>query len=531
MLPIIPKPNGTVTEGSGHVTMPAQIGVANNGFAPWVLEAFCLRTGCTLGPGEPWLTLHQDATLPAEGYRLCVKEDGVMVSAAKEAGILWGLTTLAQLRADNGRIPVCEILDAPKYPHRGLNFDCVRHFFPVETVKQVIEQISLVKMNVLHWHLTDDQAWRIESTAYPQLHQTSSDYYTREQIRDIVRYAQIRGVEIIPEIDLPGHATGILSVFPEYSCSGKAVDLVTCGGIFSFVLCAGKEETYQFLERLLDDICPLFPSKLFHIGGDEAPKTNWETCPDCRRRMEAQKLATTDDLQGYFTQRVADILSKHGKQAICWNDALKASVLPENIRIQYWTIQHLEQMKAYLAKEKPFIYSDMYDMYLDYPHSMIPLKKVYNSRLLVGSKSCAEVPGLQGMEVCCWTERIPDSEQLFRRLFPRTIAMAEAAWTRKKDYHSFRQRLRGYVKKLSRAGVTYTAEDWWDPTGKPRLNESIHYVQIMFPDDYQNIQEQTADIQQINATFLKALLHGFFPWWNRPKVAKALTGKRGHTSR
>lgn len=532
MLSIIPKPNGAVTEGAAFVIMPTCFGVALNGFAPWVLEAFCLRTGRTAVPGDdPWLMLRQDPTLPVEGYRLCVEETGVTIFASGETGALWGLTTLTQLYTGSGKIPTCDIQDAPKYPHRGLNFDCVRHFFSVETVKQVIEQISLVKMNVLHWHLTDDQAWRVETLAYPQLHQTSSEYYTREQIQEIVRYAQLRGVEIIPEIDLPGHATGILSVFPEYSCSGKPVDLVTCGGIFSFVLCAGKEETYRFLERLMDDICPLFPSKLFHIGGDEAPKTNWETCPDCRRKMKEQNLATTDDLQGYFTKRLSDILARHGKQIICWNDALKASKLPEDMQIQYWTIQHLKPMQAYLAKGKPFIYSDMYDMYLDYPHSMISLKKLYNSRLMIGSRSCADAPGLRGMEVCCWTERIPDSTQLFRRLFPRIMALAEAAWTQKKDYPGFRQQLRSYVRRLDRENIAYTAEQWWDPTGKARLNESIHYVQSMFPDAYQDTQEQTADIQKINATFLKALLNGFFPWWNRPKVAKALTGRRGHMSR
>lgn len=523
MISIIPKPNGHVFIKHKRCKLPRQFSVDCGSFLPWCVQAFYLRTGCEMIEGTPWLILKKDINLPREGYRLCVSDEGATVYASEETGVVWALTTLFHLLDCGNMLPVCDISDHPRYEHRGLNLDCVRHFFSVETVKQVIDQISLVKMNVLHWHLTDDQAWRIESRAFPKLHESSNDYYTQDQIRDIVQYAQIRGVEIIPEIDLPGHATGILTAYPQYSCSGKKVELVTCGGIFSFVLCPGKEVTFEFLERLFDDICPLFPSSKFHIGGDEAPKTEWEKCPDCRRRMEAEGISSTEDLQGYFTIRVAAILEKHGKQVICWNDSLKAATLPENVQIQYWTIQHLVQMEAYLATGKPFVYSDMFDMYLDYPHGMIPLKKVYNSQLLIGSQKCGNAAGLRGMEVCLWTERIYNSEQLFRRLFPRAYALAEASWTQKKNYAGFKNRLVIYIKEQEQAGNICTPVDWWDPRGKARLEESIRYVREMFPDTYKDIQEQTEDIVQINATFLKAMLTGFFNIWDRPKVARALS--------
>lgn len=526
MISIIPKPDEGVIREKNTVELPKQVAVATGEFEEWVLESFCDRTGCTVAAGKPWLVLNKELELPEEGYRLCVDESGIQIYAAQEAGVLWALTTLVQICDENGRIPVCKISDKPRYPHRGLNLDCVRHFFSVETVKQVIEQISMVKMNVLHWHLTDDQAWRIESKVYPQLHQSSNEYYTQEQIREVVHYAKLRGVEVIPEIELPGHVTGILSVFPQYSCSGKAVDLVTCGGIFSFVLCAGKEETYRFLETLLDEICPLFPSRRFHIGGDEAPKTNWKTCPDCQKKMQEENLSKIENLQGYFTKRVARILEKHGKQIICWNDALNAAIMPDDFMVQYWTVQHLASMKPYLASGKPFIYSDMYDMYLDYPHSMISLKKIYTSRWKIGNKSSALAAGMKGIEACCWTERIPHSTQLFLRLFPRVIAVAETAWTDKRNYREFRHRLHSYIKKLENQKITCTAENWWNPAGKARFRESISYVRQMFPEAYQDIQEQTADIQEINAAFLKAMLKGFFAVWDRPKVIRALSEKK-----
>lgn len=523
MISIIPKPNGTVSVKRTRCSLPDQFAVDCGNFAAWCVQAFYHRTGCQPVGGTPWLVLKQDPQLSREGYRLQIREDGATVYASDEAGVIWALTTLFHLLDSHRSVPVCEISDHPRFEHRGLNLDCVRHFFSVENVKQVIEQISLAKLNVLHWHLTDDQAWRIESVAFPELHKTSSDYYTRDQIREIVEYARVRGVEVIPEIELPGHATGILTAYPQYSCSGKAMELVTCGGIFSFVLCPGKEATFDFLERLFDEICPLFPSAKFHIGGDEAPKTEWEKCPDCRRRMDEEGISSAEDLQGYFTIRVAKMLEKHGKQIICWNDALKASNLPENIRIQYWTIQHLEQMEDYLATGKPFVYSDMFDMYLDYPHGMIPLKKVYNTQAWIGPRPCMDAPGLCGLEVCLWTERIPTAEQLFRRLFPRVFALAEAAWTQECSYSGFKKRLQVYVGNLDQAGIVYTPADWWDPKGKARLEESIRYVQEMFPDTYKDVQEQTEDILQINATFLDAMLTGFFTATDRPKVAKALT--------
>ena len=322
------------------------------GFAPWCLEALEARLHRAVRPAQagerPWLRLVRDETLPAEGYRFRAEKDGVTVSAAAELGVVWALTTLAELaEAPEGLAP-CEIEDAPRYGHRGLSLDCSRHFFPAEEVKKIIEQLARVKMNVLHWHLVDDQGWRIESHRFPLLHETSGAYYTQEQIREIVEFARVRGVEIIPEIDLPGHTTALLAAYPQYSCAGKPVELRQHGGIFDVILCAGKDETFAFLEELLGEICPLFPSPRFHIGGDEAPKTEWKKCPHCKARMESLGLTDYEDLQGWFTNRVTDILKKYGKRAICWNDTLEAKDPDTGNQVQFWTTQHEKPVPAFI---------------------------------------------------------------------------------------------------------------------------------------------------------------------------------------
>lgn len=515
MIPIIPMPNGTTNVSKKTVSLPQDLAVDLGSFDKWVLEAFCERTGCTLTEGKPWLCLCRDATIPQEGYHLTVTEEGATLSASGEAGVIYGLTSLYQLAVDH-TVPQCDIVDHPRYGYRGLSFDCARHFFPASHVKQVIEELSMVKMNALHWHLTDDQAFRIESKRFPKLQETSGQYYTQEEIRDIVEYARVRGVEIIPEIDLPGHTTGILAAFPQFGCFGKEVNLATTGGIFSVILCAGKEDTFTFLEALLEEVCALFPSKRFHIGGDEAPKTEWAKCPHCKQRMEQLGLTEVEDLQGYFTERVAEILKKQGKSIVCWNDSLRAKNLPEDVLIQYWTMQHLEAMERYTGK---FIFSEMFDLYLDYPYSMTSLKKVYTCQPKIGKADCADAPGMEGMECCVWSERIETPEQMGKRLFPRVYALAEAAWSEKRNYSSFRKRLPALVARAEKAGVSCTEKSWWDPRGKARREEGIAYLKAMtanIPAEAMPETEQSGG----NAMML-ALITKFFKITDIPYVIKA----------
>ena len=363
-----------------------------------------------------------------------------------------------------------------KYNYRSLHLDCARHFFPIGTIKKVIEGISYANMNVLHWHLTDDHAWRIESKKYPKLHESSGWYYTQEQIREIIDYAKERGIDVIPEIDMPGHNLALLSVFPEYSCKGEPVTPAKARGIYKTILCAGKEETYSFVEELLDEMIPLFDSQYFHIGGDEAPKDEWKECPHCKAKMKELGLTSYEDLQGYFTARVCEVLKKHGKTPIVWNDALLASNLPEDIVVQYWTIDHAKAMVPFVRKGGKWIYSDMFEVYLDYPYSMIPLKKVYDFKPHLYKYNIPRTDGLLGFEACTWTEHIDNEQKLCEHIFPRVFALAERANGEvHTDYERFKERVREKVKLLDNAGIPYTKEEWWDPEGDARRDDALAF--------------------------------------------------------
>ena len=267
MIHLIPQPNGPIKADSQQWILPQTLSLCDSSFAPYCTEAFLARTGVKPGGGAP-LRLIKDSRLPAEAYDLTISTAGIQATASSEAGIIWALTTVFCLLRE-GQLPCCTIQDQPAFPHRGVLLDCARHFFSCAEVKRVIEGISLAKINVLHWHLSDDQGWRIESKRFPLLQQTSGAYYTQQEIREIVEFARVRGVEILPELDMPGHTAGILAAYPQYSCSGKTVSLARTGGIYPIILCPGREETFRFLQMLLEEILPLFPGPRFHIGGDD----------------------------------------------------------------------------------------------------------------------------------------------------------------------------------------------------------------------------------------------------------------------
>jgi len=386
-----------------------------------------------------------------------------------------------------------------------MHLDCARHFFSVSTVKKVIEGLSFCNMNLVHWHLSDDHGWRIESKKFPRLHECSGQYYTQEEIKEVVAYAKERGIEIVPEIDMPGHNLALLSAFPEYSCKGEPVEMAKARGVYKTILCAGKEETYAFVEDILEEIIPLFDSAYFHIGGDEAPKDEWKECPHCNAKMKELGLTSYEDLQGYFTAQVCRILQKHGKTPICWNDALLAINIPEDVVIQYWTIDYAKEMKAFVEKGGTWIYSDMFELYLDYPHSMIPLKKVYEFTPHLYKYPISNQDGCIGFEACTWTEHIDNEKDLCEHIFPRVYAMAERANGEvHADYEGFKARMREKVKLLEAAGIPYTKEENWDPVGKARRDDAIQfYLNMSAGVDEEEAKKQAASA----APKLQFILH------------------------
>ncbi len=524
MIDLIPYPSGAVKELPGKYILPKCMNAELGGFEAWCIQAFQERMGMTAGAGKPWLKLERVLDLAEESYILNISESGITVQASGESGIIWALTTVANLEK-NLTLPCCSIEDAPKYQHRGLHLDCARHFFSTEEVKKVIEEIALAKMNVLHWHLADDQGWRIESKRFPHLQEVSKDYFTQDEIREIVTYARNRGVEIVPEIDLPGHTSGILAAYPQYSCSGKPVQMATCGGIYPVILCPGKEDTFVFLEELLDEIITLFPGRRFHIGGDEAPRTEWEKCPHCTRRMKELGITEYEDLQGYFSGRVNKILIKHKKQAICWNETLLAANYPADIQVQYWTLQHRQPMQKFAERGGQWIYSDMFEFYFDYPYSMSSVKKVYTTVPHLGKAVFADSRGLLGMEACLWTEHVLDNKRLEELLFPRIYALAEICWFGQRDYADFKQRLSGTIKEKLHQGIHYTAQDWWEPKGKARREEAIGFFSTINSGMSAEVRKETVKSANPNREFGQSFMQKFFKFSDLPFLLKAM-GKK-----
>lgn len=458
-----------LTTGS-RFRLPERLRCDPGPFSRDCLEAFADRTGLREEAGEAWLFLRREA-LPEEHYALRVEADRVTVCASSEKGVIQGLTELF-LRLERGEVPMCDIQDGPRYPHRGLSLDCVRHFFPMEEVEKILEQMALVKMNVLHFHLSDDQGWRIESLRFPELHRQSGDYYTREELRRLVAFAKSRGIDIIPEIDLPGHTTAILAAYPQLGCTGQRPKLATEGGIYNTILCAGQKEVFRFLEELLPEVMELFPDERFHIGGDEAPKGQWSRCPCCRQRLEALGETDFEALQTDFTRRVLRILEDHGKRPICWNEALKGG-LRDGITVQYWTEDGWEQLKQYIRGGKPWIYSSMFDTYLDYPYAMTPMRKLHKLRL-------PRKPGLLGLEAALWTEHISDPGKLQRQLFPRLYALGELGWRGGHGArHGFYRRMEKLCALGRASGITPMPREGWDPKGKQRQQEALGFFQKM----------------------------------------------------
>lgn len=395
-------------------------------------------------------------------------------------------------------------------------------------VKRVIEQMALVKMNVLHWHLTDDQAWRIESKRFPALHQQhGAEYFSHEDIREVVAFAQSRGIDVEPEIEMPGHVSALLAAYPQYSCSGRQVRPATCGGIYPVILCAGSEDTYGLISDLMDEICPLFPSQKFHIGGDEAPKKEWKNCPRCQQKIKNEGLADETALQGYFSNRVIDILREKGKTAVCWNESLDAGNFDRRSLIQFWTVNGADALARFAQSGGRFIYSDMFTWYLDYPHSMTPLRRLYESALEIDGVDYAESPALLGVEACLWAEHIRDAEGLEKQLFPRLYAAAEVMWcgAQRPGYEDFERRLRAFLATHHPADMALTPEDGWNPEGEARRNDAFAYMAALNDAMSPEVRAETVESSAPTPLFQQKFMQCFFQPSDLPFLMQSMQGE------
>lgn len=407
--------------------------------------------------------IETDPGIPREGYRLILNKDGILIEASSAAGVFYAEKTLEQIKEQTDVLPCVEIEDRPKYPHRGFMLDCARHFFDIDAIKKQIEILSRLKMNVFHWHLTDDQGWRIEVKKYPELtgigsirRQTLNDgrevggYYTREQIKETVEFCRERFIDVIPEIDMPGHFSAGIAAYPELGCTGKSSEVETGYGIFPEILCAGKDETLNFCRDLITETAELFPSKYFHIGGDEALKLRWYDCPNCRKRIKNENLRDEEGLQSWFMAKAASHLAASGKTPIVWNDGA-AEDSAENCVVQYWKQgkKYRERAETLLKKNIKFIYSPFGSLYLDYPCGITPLRKVYNFK-----EDFDLSRNVRGLETALWSEYVPDEKTLETRIYPRIFAVADRAWAGEGDYAEFLDREKTFEKYILKYGIT-----------------------------------------------------------------------------
>lgn len=512
MLNLIPAPRGSVHMQEGSVKLPETVTVSLGDFAPWCLEAFAARLDGHVETAENGFITLKKVDIAKEGYKLTVTKDGITVEAADESGVVWALTTVTELTAEGEALPIVTIEDAPHYGHRGLSLDCSRHFFTADEVKKVIDQMTRVKLNVLHWHLVDDQGWRIECKTLPLLHETTGTYYTQEEIGSVIEYARVRGMEIIPEIDMPGHTRSMITAYPHLSCFGEKTELCQFGGIFEKILCPGKDETFEFIEKLLTEVCALFPDDRFHIGGDEAPKTEWKKCPHCKARMEALGLTDYEDLQGYFTKRVVAILKKHGKRAVCWNDVLESKDVDTGNIIQYWTAQHEAPVPAFIERGGKVIFSNMSALYFDYPHGINSLNKVYHYQPVVMGKSYADSPNMLGYEAALWSEQVETPEHLEELLFPRLYAVSEIAWNEAGDYADFEHRAEKKIEIAAKQGVNCMTKDGWNPEGEARVQSAATFIAHMMNPGGIGIPHTDAEREMV-----RPVIEKFAQIWFRPQ--------------
>ena len=447
-----------------------------------------------------------------EGYELSVTTTEVRITGFDEAGVFYGIQTLLQLlppaimssmtvHGMEWTIPCVTIEDYPRFSWRGMHLDVGRHFFSVSFIKKYLDLMAMYKLNVFHWHLTEDQGWRIEIKRYPRLtqvgawrKQTMGDelpyggFYTQDQIREIVAYAKERCIDIVPEIEMPGHARAALAAYPEYSCRQVPLDVGTTWGIEKDVYCAGNDSTYTFIENILTEVFDLFPGKYIHIGGDECPKDRWKECPKCQARIKAEGLKDEQELQSYFIKRIERFINSKGKRIIGWDEILEGGLAP-NATVMSWRgtqggIDAAESGHDVVMTPTSncyFDYSQSLTGELDSTRAFLPLDSVYEYEPVPEHLGPDEATHILGSQGNVWTEWMPDSKRVEYMVLPRLCALSEMVWTPKalKNYDEFQNRLVPQYQRFGDMGLDYRVPTPFTLGGNI---SSFSDTTIVFPD-------------------------------------------------
>lgn len=511
---VVPLPNSvTMTGGEPFELTPSTTVAYPEGnkdmernaqfLARYVNDATRMTLSVVPGKAKKGIRLVLDKKVSGEeAYTIMVDKKCVTIAGSTPKGVFYGVQTLRKSlpvgAATVVRLPSVKISDSPRFVHRGMMLDCSRHFFPLEFVKRYIDLIAMHNMNVFHWHLSDDQGWRIEIKKYPELtikgsrrsgtvigYNTALDdsipyggYYTQEQAREIVEYARQRYVTVIPEIDMPGHMLAALATYPELGCTGGPYEVGHRWGIYKDVLCVGNDKIYDFCEGVLDEMMQIFPSKLIHIGGDETPTEVWEKCPKCIKRAEDNNM-TVKQVQSYFTSRIEKYVNSRGRRIIGWDEILGGDISQSAV-IQSWRDTKHGRIAAEAGHD--VIMSPTSHCYFDYSQAdeknskyeptlcggYIPVEKVYAFEPCDENLSESSRPHILGVQANIWAEYLLYPNQVEYQAMPRMAALAEVQWTSgKKDYQAFLKRLNRLVSFYDLYKLTYAKHLWPDRITSP----------------------------------------------------------------
>lgn len=485
---IVPQP-ASLTPQSGVFTITAKTAILYpagsveiKNLAQYLAARIAESTGKRLavregnsGANAIVLSLTGGGTETDESYTLNVSLTGIAIAAPKPAGLFYGIQTLRQMLASGGKgaakIPAVTISDAPRYPWRGMSFDCARHFVSKEMVKRYIDLLAYHKMNVFHWHLTDDQGWRIEIRKYPKLTTVGAwrdefgvkhgGFYTQADAREVVAYAKSRYITVVPEIEMPGHGTAAVAAYPELSCTGEQLTVKPEWGVFPNLFCAGKEGTFTFLEDVLKEVMAIFPSQYIHIGGDEADKSKWKTCPLCQKRMKDEGLADEEALQGWFSRRMDTFIRSQGRTMIGWDEILAGKPSTTAI-VESW--RGMEGAVEGAAAGHRIISAPSDQVYFDYPlinerlqtwwMPVVPMETTYAFQATPKELTPEQAKAIMGAECAIWTEYAREYE-LDYKIFPRLCAFSETVWTpgERRDWTDFSKRMNTHYRRLAALGV------------------------------------------------------------------------------
>ena len=427
-----------------------------------------------------------------EGYHLEINKNEIKISAKSRKGAFYGVQSLLQLLPPKTTskfiaIQCLEINDEPKFTYRGMHLDVSRHFFSVDFIKKYLDLMAILKINTFHWHLTDDQGWRIEIKKYRKLQEIAAfrdetlighyadephqfdgkkygGFYTQKEIKDIVNYASERQITVIPEIEMPGHSQAAIAAYPELGCTKKQVEVATKWGVFEDIYCT-SEKTFKFLEDVIDEVIPLFPGKYIHIGGDEVPKSRWKNCANCQNVIKREGLKNEHELQSYFIKQMEKYINSKGKQIIGWDEILEGGLAP-NATVMSWrgnvgAIEAAKQQHDVISTPNSHCYFDYYQSdNKDEPLAIggfLPLKKVYNFNPIPDELTKQEARFVLGAQGNIWTEYLSTPEKVEYMAFPRMVALSEVVWSAKehKNYDDFISRLEFFNKRLDAKNIKY----------------------------------------------------------------------------